>query len=112
MPGIEEKRQFARSLLQLPVLYSQKAPEPAKTGAGWTHNLSEEGACMELSERLEAPSSVQLVFQTDQGGLTLSAEVIWAAAIKAKDHGVLHGVTFTDVTPDQRKALKELLRAK
>jgi hypothetical protein len=52
------------------------------------------------------------VFQTDQRGLTLSAEVIWAAAIKAKDHGVLHGVTFTDVTPDQRKALKELLRAK
>jgi hypothetical protein len=112
MPEIEEKRHVARSLMQLPVLYRRKAPEPVRAGAGWTHNLSEEGACMELSERLEAPSSIQLVFQTDQRGLTLSAEVIWAAAIKAKDHGVLHGVTFTDVTPDQRKALKELLRAK
>lgn len=112
MPEIEEKRHTPRSLIQLPVLYRRKAPEPVKAGAGWTHNLSEDGACVELSERLEAPSSVQLLFQTDQGGLDLSAVVIWAAGIKAEGHGILHGVTFTDLTPDQQKGLKGLLRAK
>jgi hypothetical protein len=112
MSEIEEKRDTPRSLIELPVLYRRKAPEPVKAGAGWTHNLSEDGACVELSERLEPPSSVQLLFQTDQGGLDLSAVVMWAAAIRAKEHGILHGVTFTDLTPDQRKGLKELLRAK
>ena len=112
MPEIVEKRQSPRSLIKLPVLYRRKAPEPVKAGAGWTHNLSEEGACVELSERLEAPSSVQLLFQTDQGSLDLSAVVIWAAAVRATGHGILHGVTFGDLTPDQRKGLKELLRAK
>ncbi len=112
MPEIEEKRHATRSLIQLPLLYTRKAPEPVKAGAGWTHNLSEEGGCVELSERLEAPSSVQLRFQTDQGGLDLGAVVIWAATIRAEGHGILHGVTFADLTPDQWKGLKELLRAK
>ena len=112
MPETVENRQFPRSLIRLPVLYRRKAPEPVKAGAGWTHNLSEDGACVELSERLEAPSSVQLLFQTDQGGLDLSGVVIWAAAVRATGHGILHGVTFADLTPDQRKGLKELLRAK
>jgi hypothetical protein len=112
MPEIEEKRHVARSLIKLPVLYRRKAPEPVKAGTGWTHNLSEEGACVELSDRFEEPSSVQLLFQTDQGGLGLSAVVIWAAAIRDKERGFLHGLTFTDLTPDQWKGLKELLRAK
>jgi len=111
MPEPVEKREVPRSAIKLPVLYRRKAPAPVKAGVGWTHNLGEEGACLELTDRLEASSALQLVFQTDQGCLNLSAMVIWAAGISSKGEGVLHGVTFPELTPDQRQDLRELLRS-
>ena len=45
------------------------------------HNLSDEGACLELSDRLEESSAIQLLFQTDHGGFAVGAVVIWAAAL-------------------------------
>jgi len=109
MSELAEKRQVLRSEIKLPVLYRRKDPAPIKAGVGWTHNLSDEGACLELSGRLEDSSSIQLLFQTDHGGLAIGAVVIWAAAIRQKGEGILHGVDFPDLTPDQRQALHELL---
>ncbi len=106
-----EKRQSPRPTLRLPVLYRRKAPVPVKAGAGWTHNLSEEGACLELADRLAQASTLHLVFQTENGALELSAVVVWAAVIGEKGEGILHGVTFVALTPDKREALRAFLRA-
>jgi len=59
MSELTEKRQVFRSEIRLPVLYRRKAPGPIKAGVGWTHNLSDEGACLELSDRSRSrrPSS-------------------------------------------------------
>ena len=111
MSELTEKRQVFRSEIRLPVLYRRKAPGPIKAGVGWTHNLSDEGACLELSDRLEESSAIQLLFQTDDGGFAVGAVVIWAAALRQRGEGILHGLDFPDLTPDQRRALHELLHA-
>ena len=111
MSELAEKRKVLRSEIRRPVLYRRKAPGPIKAGVGWTHNLSDEGACLELSGRLEDSSSIQLLFQTDHGGLAVGAVVIWAASLRQRGEGILHGVNFPDLTPDQRQALHELLRS-
>jgi len=111
MPDLVEKRQSARHSIKLPFLYKRKAPEPGLTGVGWTHNLSEDGGCLELTDRLKAPSALQVLFQTDKGGLDLSAVVVWAAVVRPEGSGILHGVAFPDLAPDQRQALRELLRS-
>lgn len=112
MPDQAEKRQFPRFPIKLPVLYTRKTPAPVKQGTGWTHNLSEEGACVELTERLEGSSSIQLLFQTEKGSLNLSGVVVWAAIIRQKGDGILHGVAFPGLTPEQRQALREFLHSK
>ena len=81
MAELAEKRKVLRSEIRRPVLYRRKTPEPIKAGVGWTHNLSDEGACLELSDRLEESSAIQLLFQTDHGGFAVGAVVIWAAAL-------------------------------
>jgi hypothetical protein len=111
MSELAEKRNVPRSEIRRPVLFRRKAPGFLKAGVGWTHNLSDEGACLELSDRIEESSAIQILFQTDQGGLAIGAVVIWAAALRQKGEGVLHGVNFPDLTPDQRQALQELLRS-
>jgi hypothetical protein len=111
MPELAEKRQVLRSEIKLPVLYRRKTPESVQAGVGWTHNLSDEGACLELSGRLDDKSVIQLLFQTDQGGLAIGAVVIWAAAIRQRGEGILHGVDFPDITPEQRQAIRDLLPA-
>lgn len=111
MSDPEDRRKFPRFMISLPVLFGRKAPEPLTAGAGCTHDLSEEGACLELPERLAAPSALQLQFQMGQGDLELGAVVVWAAVIRGKGDGVLHGVKFSDPTPDQQQALRSLLRS-
>ena len=111
MSELAEKRKVFRSEIRRPVLYRRKAPGPLKAGVGWTHNLSDEGACLELSDRLEESSAIQLLFQTDHGGFAVGAVVIWAAALRERGEGILHGVAFPDLTPDQRQALDELLHS-
>lgn len=49
-------RRFPRYPIQLPVLYKLKGPA-LQTGVGWTRNLSEGGAWLELAERLPPPGS-------------------------------------------------------
>lgn len=112
MPELTDRRQFPRYPVRLPVLYRRKTPAPVKTGAGWTHDLSEGGACLELADRLEDLSVLQLVFQTQQGSLDLSGVVVWAADGRQKGEAIHHGLAFSDLSPRQREALRELIRPK
>ncbi len=112
MPETVEKRAFPRTQVRLSFHFTLNAPRPVESDMGWTHNLGEEGACVKLPNRLEEGSGLRLVFQTDQGPLELPAVVIWRSMIRQRGEGVLHGVTFSELNPDQQQALRAFLRSK
>lgn len=115
MPDWAVKRQLPRYPIQLPVLHQPGATTAGGGGAGWTRNLSEGGACVELDERLPVPTSLQLRLQTEQGAIDLEAQVVWEMPAQGDKRdrptagGVLHGVAFTRLAPDQLQALRTLL---
>jgi hypothetical protein len=102
------QRRFPRYRMALPVLY-KLLPEAVSVGAGWTRDVSEGGACVELDERVWPGTPLQLRVQTGQGSIDLKAQVAWAGEQKS-DGGTLHGVAFLQVPAAQRQALRELLR--
>jgi c-di-GMP-binding flagellar brake protein YcgR len=108
MPKWSVLRQFPRYPIKLPLLYKLKDPAPARAGVGWTRDLSEGGACLELAERLEPPSPLRLFLRTDQGGLELEAEVVWIGRQVPAGEGVPHGVAFSRLSAEQHDALHHL----
>ena len=59
MPDWLGQRHFPRYPIVVAALYTLEGPPPESTGAGWTRNLSEGGACLELTERLEHSTSLR-----------------------------------------------------
>jgi len=76
---------------------------------GWTRNVSEEGACLELADRLRTKAPVRVRLQTDQGAIELEAQVVWTGEPSTPAGGIPHGVAFIKIAPDQRQALRGLL---
>ncbi len=107
-----DRRQSPRYLIQLPLLHKAKAPSDSRAGVGWTHNLSETGACVELAERLGPRMPLRLLLRTDRGGIQLEAQVVWGGEPGRLSGGVLHGVKFTNLAPDQVKAIRDLIKSK
>lgn len=106
------QRRFPRYTIVLPVLYTIDASESAVPEVGWTSNVSEGGACLELAERLDPSTILNLALRTHEVDIEAKAEVVWAAEPSTTDAGVLHGVTFNHIEPDQRQALRHLIRTK
>jgi hypothetical protein len=106
------QRLFPRYLIQLPLLHRTRAPVPSQAGAGWTRNLSEGGACVELAERLSPRTPLGLLLRTDRGGIELEVQVVWAGEPSRSGGSILHGVAFTHLLPDQLHALRDLIRFK
>ncbi len=77
---------------------------------GWTRNVSEGGACLEVAEALPLDAALHLHFQTDRAVIAAEAVVVWAAAPADGRGPVLHGVAFTRLAPDQRQTLRALLQ--
>lgn len=86
----------------------------AATGVvvGWTRNLSEGGACVELGERLSPEMLLRLLLRTDRGNVEVEAKVVWAGEAATPGGGFLHGVAFTQVPAEQLRALRDLIRSK
>ena len=103
------ERRHPRYPVRLPVLYKGLDPAPGRAGVGWTRDLSEGGACLELAERLEPMSTLDLALRTDDGSVELEAEVAWAAEPGPVGQAVLHGVGFTHLGELHRKAFHDLL---
>jgi hypothetical protein len=75
---------------------------------GWTRNLSEGGACVEVAEGVPTDATLGLRLQTEHGAIEAEAKVVWAATPDS-DRGMFrHGVAFTRMAPDQRQILREL----
>jgi hypothetical protein len=106
------ERRFSRHPIQLPVLHDAVPPGSSRSRAGWTRDLSEGGACLELDERIPAPNLLHIRLQTEQGALEVEAQVVWEVEAQERgetDRGILHGVAFTHLSPDQLRALRALL---
>ena len=109
------ERRFPRFAVQVPVRHASAATPQAPSRVGWIRNLSQGGACIEMEERLPAPSPLQIRLQTDRGSVDVEAQVVWEAersAEKPEDGGgMLYGVAFTYLAPEQMQAIQTLLPA-
>ena len=119
MPEWTAKREHPRYPVQVPVRHKPTASLPAQAGGGWTRNLSEGGACVQLDERLPAPSPLHLRLQTDWGAIDVEAQVVWevregkggTAEGGPGEGDVLHGVAFTHLAPEKLWILRNLLHS-
>jgi hypothetical protein len=74
---------------------------------GWTHNMGEGGACVELTERLQPRGPIRVRLQTAKGAIELQAKVVWSRRAGSAS-GILHGMAFTQIAPQQLESLREL----
>jgi len=120
--GIEssEQRRHPRLGVQVPFLHREKAREPSRAGVGWTRNISESGACLELAELLEPRTALRIRLRTDWGFVEADAEVTWALAhqtVWAREGGplqggVLHGALFNRFASEQPDGFRDWLGAR
>ncbi len=108
MPGTETARQFQRLALQFPIRYLSPGSGSARPQTGWTCNLSEGGVALELNERLPPATRLRVWLFTERGSLPLEGQVVWELPPPQAGGGVLHGVAFTTLTPEQVEELRRL----
>jgi PilZ domain len=109
MPEASAPRRHARDPIQLPFLYRVKGAAPVRAGVGWTRDLSEGGAAVELPDRLAPQTLLRLLLQTGRGSFELEAEVVWSAEPDLAGGGISHGLAFPRLSPEQLHAVRELL---
>ncbi len=109
MPTAVMAHRAPRYPMRLPFLHKPQAPAPIRAGVGWTRDLSESGACVELAEVLQPRMPLCIRLQTDRGPIEADAQVVWTREFHPAKGGVVHGITFTHLAPTQLQALAELL---
>lgn len=102
------QRRLPRYQIQLPLLY-KVSTATSKFGVGWTRNLSEGGALVELDDRVPPDTPLHLCLRTDSGSIEIEARVTWAEGPHEGGGDVLHNIAFAEVTPDHLQALHNLL---
>ncbi len=100
---------LTRYPMQLPLLYWRKAASRTRAGAGWTRELSAEGATVDLPERLPSQTLLRVRIQTDRGPIEAEAQVVWLADSAPAGAENLHGVVFTQLASEHLRALQDLL---
>jgi hypothetical protein len=88
--------------------YRYAAETTYRHEGGWIRDLNSRGAWVELPERVAAPGALAVALETPEGELPLAARVAWTYP-GLRDAPYLHGLVFTDVTPDRRHQLRTLL---
>jgi len=105
----ETPRRVERHAVQCPVRYIPANAEAALSQAGWTQNLSEAGAALELNERLPLATRLQMWLFSDRGSFSVEGQVVWEASASAGSGGVLHGVAFTSLAAEQVEGIRRLV---
>jgi c-di-GMP-binding flagellar brake protein YcgR len=108
MPEWSAQRRHPRYPIKLPILFKVTDPQAPQAGVGWTRDLSEGGACLELGVHLEPSTALRLLLRTETRSLELDAEVVWAGQPASEGQAVLHGVAFTDLNAEKQQALRDL----
>jgi len=111
MPSRSLQRRSPRYQIQLPFVH-RGTPAARGVRVGWTRDLSEEGACVEVAERLPLQNPCWLRLRTDRGLIEVEGQVAWTGGATPAGDGFLHGVAFTRIAPAQRQALRDLLSTK
>jgi hypothetical protein len=104
-------QRFPRYQIQLPVL-QKRTPTASRVEVGWTRDLSEGGACLDLPSRLPALARIWLRLQAERGSIELEARVAWSGEPPAPGRAAAHGVAFLEASAAQRLALHEMLAAR
>jgi CheY-like chemotaxis protein len=102
----DERRKHSRReiMVDVKVLSKERAP----IALGELVNLGPGGAQVDLGVPLEVGDSVRIAFHSPAGGFPLSVEgqVRWRGPAS---RGYAHGLAFVNVSPDEERALGELL---
>jgi len=101
--------QYSRYQVRLPVVFRAKAAGADRAGVGWTCDLSESGMRVELDERLRPETRLTIRLYTDRGQIEVPARVRWAGGPGGLDSGIPHGVGFTEMPPEKRQRLHDML---
>lgn len=109
MSSASADQRSTRYTIVVPLLYTARTSVRQRDEVGWTRNLSENGACLLLPERLPLKLSLHLRLQTDGAPFGAEGQVVWAG--KPGFDLVRHGIDFTRISPDNRLALRDLLRS-
>ncbi|HSD50470.1 MAG TPA: PilZ domain-containing protein [Candidatus Methylomirabilis sp.] len=109
MPRRSVQSKYPRYRIQLPLLHRVIGPSSTGAGMGWTRNLSEGGACLEVTGAFRPETPLRLRLQTERGAIEADAEVVWAGVPDPASGVGPHGVAFTQVAADQLQALREVL---
>jgi hypothetical protein len=110
MPDASAQEWLPRYQMQLPFVHRARTPNPGRVEIGWTRNLSEGGACVEVGGVLQPRMPLRFLLRTDRGAIDGEAKVVWTGASGPAKGGVLHGIAFTRLAPNQLRALTDLLR--
>ena len=100
---------LTRYPIQLPLLYWRKAGPQTRAKAGWTHELSDEGASVELAERVAPETLLRIRIQTDRGPIEAEGQVVWFADSAPPSVENYHGLMFTQIAPDHLRTLQDIL---
>jgi hypothetical protein len=76
---------------------------------GWTRNLSEGGALVELDQHVQPDTPLHLSLRTDTGSIEIDTRVTWAEPARQDGGDVLHNLEFTQIDPGHLQALCDLL---
>jgi len=98
-----------RYLIKLPVLCKPKSPLSTRAGIGWTRNVSERGACVELADVLPPGMPICLCLHTDRGVIEAESLVAWSKDLRQEEGGILHGFAFTRLSASHMPILADLL---
>ena len=108
MPEQPLGERFSRYAMTLPLIYRLAGAPHQKSRAGWTRDLSERGAWLELPELLPQETRLEIRVRAPESTVEVGARVVWLRNGPAGDGVFLHGVAFTGVTPAQSHALRDL----
>jgi len=112
MPPLAPRRQYPRYPIQIPFVCTAKTTQRPRTIVGWTRNLAEGGACIELSEPMPPDTPVWIRMRSDQGTVEMAGKVVWSENGKPKGDRAIHGLRFTEGSPANRQALEILIMSR
>lgn len=92
----------------VPAVFTAQLPRGPHAGSGWTRDLSETGACLELRERVPPGTHLTVVLELAAACAAMEARVVWSQT-DGGDGPVLHGIVFAPGPNDPPPALASLL---